>query len=262
MTLLRITPLLLLSSLSCHAFMQTVQMPTYVQPSKSQTRSTIVSLFDIDDHIDSAKIDLHRELSSSFSGEESQSLLDIRQKKWFNESMKYYASVSRKQNDLSHDHDAQDEENFLQVAGMHYFALTKVRNKEFKHAEVIYRKLIESSFTERSEKGYCDHSSLAVTTLLLALHLQRQGADAETTKKTREVFLRFFRLVGEDDVKTCSCSAKVLQAYALFEMKRGLSQKSLELIQQAISMDESLAPILEWNQFKKISQNCTRSVSL
>ena len=48
----------------------------------------------------------------------------------------------------------------------------------------------------------------------------------------------------------CTCSAKVLQAFALFEMKNGHSAKSLEIIQRAVKMDESLRPVLAWKQFR------------
>jgi hypothetical protein len=90
--------------------------------------------------------------------------------------------------------------------------------------------------------------------------MQRTG----DVKATRAVFLNFFRRVAltKDDhsnndeegsiesVHKCSCSAKVLQAYALFEMKNGLSAKSLEIIQLAVQMDEQLRPVLEWKQFR------------
>jgi hypothetical protein len=53
-----------------------------------------------------------------------------------------------------------------------------------------------------------------------------------------------------DEDKECACSAKVLQAYALFEMKRGHSLKSLDLATKAIKLDKSLASILKWKQFR------------
>ena len=253
----------------CHAFSPTNQflLPPFVlhsnnniqQAATSRSRSLLFYIDPQNSADSSVTVDeaLHKELSMQFpeyDNRSSSSLLEERRQKWFNKSIKYYVTVSRMQNTMDSLQGTKEEERFLQTAGMHYFALTKIRNKEFKHAEVIYRKLIESSFVERSEKGYCDHASLAVSTLLLALHMQRQGSSEEITKKTRAVFLRFFRLVGEDDVKTCACSAKVLQAFALFEMKRGLSQKSLELIRQAVILDESLAPILKWNKFEDKSQ--------
>lgn len=188
-----------------------------------------------------------------------------RKKEWNNRSLKYYASVRRLEksgidsevgdDNLEHDKD------LLQEAHLHYYALTKIRDNSYRHAEVIYRISIEKKMRQREEEGVCDHAALAVSTLLLALHLQRQGKDSETIKKTRSVFLRFFRIVGQDDVQTCSCSAKVLQAYALFEMKRGFSRKSLELLKQAVAMDENLKPVLGWKQFRDIEDELKSRVN-
>ena len=52
---------------------------------------------------------------------------------------------------------------------------------------------------------------------------------------------------GEDE---CVCSAKVLQAFALFEMKQGNSLKSLQLVQKAVQLDPTLRPVLKWKQFR------------
>lgn len=62
-------------------------------------------------------------------------------------------------------------------------------------------------------------------------------------------------------MQTCSCSAKVLQAYALFEMKRGFSRKSLELLKQAVAMDENLKPVLGWKQFRDIEDELKSRVN-
>ena len=181
-------------------------------------------------------------------------LLEERREEWFNKSVEYYKRVHRLKNVGNEFGDDEEEERFLKLAGLHYFAVWKIRNKQFKHAESIYRRLIENAFEGRQRDGQCNHSSLAITTLLLALHIQRQGSDTETTKKTRAVFLQFFRIVGEDDVKTCACSAKVLQAFALFEMKQGLSKKSYQLVNRAVSMDKELAPVLRWKQFESLNR--------
>lgn len=82
------------------------------------------------------------------------------------------------------------------------------------------------------------------------LLLQKMG----DVKGARSTFLKFFRVVfvkgegcfEENDGKS---SAKVLQAYALFEMKRGNAKKSRELVAKAVSIDASLAPVLKWKQF-------------
>ena len=204
-----------------------------------------------------------------------QRVFEQRKKKWYRESAKYYATLRRlhhrevqekmtvgASSDNAHfrrdltgnRHEDDDDDEFLKVAGLHYFALTKIRNKDFKKAEALYRNFINGAMDQRESHGTCDHASLAVTTLLLALHTQRQYKDNkyEATRKTRAVFLRFFRLVGEDDVKSCSCSAKVLQAYALFEMKQGLTKKSLDIVRKAVELDESLSPILKWKMFQDV----------
>lgn len=201
-----------------------------------------------------------------------QRVFEQRKKKWYRESAKYYATLRRlhhrevqeKMNYCNQDstdirnsnrhEDNDDDDEFLKVAGLHYFALTRIRNKDYKTAEALYRKFINGAMDQRESHGTCDHASLAVTTLLLALHTQRQYKDNEyeATYKTRAVFFRFFRLVGEDDVKSCSCSAKVLQAYALFEMKRGRTKKSLDIVRKAVELDKSLSPILKWKMFQDV----------
>ena len=115
----------------------------------------------------------------------------------------------------------------------------------------LYRRIINELSSE--DDGHCDHSKLAVSTLLLSLHMQRVG----DTKGTRAVFLNFFRRVAmdeDDDEIECSCSAKVLQAYALFEMKNGHERKSLEIIKKAVQMDNELSPVLEWKQFRDVRE--------
>ncbi|KAI2497717.1 hypothetical protein MHU86_16799 [Fragilaria crotonensis] len=142
--------------------------------------------------------------------------------------------------------DGHNQQEFLTLAKKHYFARYKIKNGMPRHAEHIYRRIIDELSQE--EDGQCDHAKLAVTTLLLALLLQRLG----DMKGTRSVFLNFFRIVvlEMDEDKECACSAKVLQAYALFEMKRGHSLKSLDLATKAIKLDKSLASIMKWKQFR------------
>jgi hypothetical protein len=138
-----------------------------------------------------------------------------------------------------------------------------------------------SSVSDESSGGQglrtCDNSQLATTTLLLCLLLQRTNQ----VKATRAAFLEFFRIIrvqvqidnentgagaGTDtgtgainckDVNVqeryiveCTCSAKVLQAYALFEMKQGHVKKSYELVRLAVRMDKELEPVLSWKQFR------------
>lgn len=145
-------------------------------------------------------------------------------------------------------YDPLNDKNFVELATKHYYARYLIKNGKLTLAEKIYRRIINELEAEQSEEG-CDHAKLAVSTLLLALHMQRFG----DKKGTRSVFVNFFRRVAltEDDEEVkCTCSAKVLQAYALFEMRNGYSSKSLEIIQKAVEMDEQLRPVLEWKQFR------------
>lgn len=143
------------------------------------------------------------------------------------------------------------DKDFVGLATKHYYARLLVKKGKWDFAEKIYRRIIDELTSDPSEDN-CDHTKLAVSTLLLALHVQRTG----DIKATRAVFLNFFRrvaLVKEEEMDEnhkCSCSAKVLQAYALFEMKNGHSAKSLEIIQRAVKMDEELSPVLGWKQFR------------
>ena len=188
--------------------------------------------------------------------------LTQRKHEWISRSVTYYSTVMRKNSQMSTTSfsDAQltmetppkeDEvdQDFVDLATKHYYARFLVKTGKWSFAEKLYRRII-AELTSSSEDD-CDHTKLAVSTLLLALHMQRTG----DVKATRAVFLNFFRRVAlanendEEDHK-CTCSAKVLQAYALFEMKNGHSIKSLEIIQKAIKMDENLRPVLEWKQFR------------
>mmetsp|Transcript_7821 Transcript_7821/g.11397 ORF Transcript_7821/g.11397 Transcript_7821/m.11397 type:complete len:295 (+) Transcript_7821:154-1038(+) len=176
-------------------------------------------------------------------------LYNARRKEWIDRSIKYYSTVMREQQRRD---EAQarlfrgdkEDRTYVDMATRHYFALRKIKNGELKHAEKIYRKTIDDILNE--DDG-CDHARLAVSTLLLALLMQRM----QDVKGTRSVFLNFFRVaVIENGERDCACSAKVLQAYALFEMKQGHSIKSLELVRRAVQMDEKLKPVLEWKQFR------------
>lgn len=186
----------------------------------------------------------------------SRKLIDQRREEWINRSTNYYFKVMREERRRNlgqvNDYDTPEyRQEFLDLAKIHYFAIRKVKNGQWHHAESIYRRIIDELQHDDEE---CDHAKLAVTTLLLALLTQRMN-DA---KKTRSVFVNFFRLVvtrheEEEDTK-CACSAKVLQAFALFEMKQGNTRKSLEIVQRAIELDPSLSPVLNWKQFQDVIQ--------
>lgn len=191
-------------------------------------------------------------------------------REWNEKSVSYYSKLMREERRKKTgqiDSDILDSEEYQQefkrLATKHYFALRKIKEGRYEHAEIIYRRIIREIMNEDEDGDSCDHAKLAVTTLLLALHCQRMG----DVKKTRSVFLNFFRQVvmsetrrnesnNEDDLEhdQCACSAKVLGAFALFEMKQGNTIKSLEIARKAVEFDPTLGPILEWKQFREVRQ--------
>lgn len=192
---------------------------------------------------------------SKNSGRQSVALRD-RKRQWVDRSLEYYSTVSREDLRRSRGqlpahpaHDSLEERRRIyDLAQKHYFALRKIKSGHLGHAESIYRRII---IDIKNHEGGCDHAKLAVSTLLLALLLQRRG----DIKGTRSVFLQFFKaavLENQDEEKECACSAKVLQAYALFEMKRGHGRKSLEIVERAVRLDHALKPVLEWKQFREV----------
>ncbi len=232
----------------------------------------------------------------AFSAGKSLSGLSQRKHEWIERSVQYYSTVMRRnyvggaaggvptQKSRQHETSAsiiasevpsdvapdqlQLDKDFIGLATKHYYARVLIKMGKWDNAEKIYRRIIEDLTDEAalSEDGDCDHTKLAVSTLLLALHMQRTG----DVRATRSVFLRFFRRVAvhdreeSDDAEDhkCSCSAKVLQAFALFEMKNGLSKKGLEIIRRAVEMDEELRPVLEWKQFRDAAAGRTYAPTL
>ena len=221
---------------------------------------------------------------------------EVIRRDWVDKSIRYYSTIMREEQrkqlgqiPTMVDTDAAQME-FEQMAYKHYFALRKVKDGKPHHAERIYRRIINELQQEveiaattghgTTEEHHhhvhhhhhqsCDNAKLAITTLLLALHMQRSNQN--DAKATRSVFLHFFRTVvmaaqGSSTVTTtnatttttdhhpphqCVCSAKVLQAFALFEMKQGNELKSLEIILLAIRYDPSLDTILNWKQFRDV----------
>jgi hypothetical protein len=174
-------------------------------------------------------------------------------KDWEGKSVDYYSKVMREERRRTKGLLSEQENNpegFARLAKQHYFAYRKIKDGQHRHAEVIYQRIIREIKNE-DEDGHCDHAKLAVTTLLLALHCQRMG----DLKKTRSVFLNFFRTVivqNGDAIEECACCAKVLGAYALFEMKQGNRFKSLRIAQRAAQLDEALLPVLQWKQFREV----------
>eukprot|EP00543_Licmophora_paradoxa_P002359 CAMPEP_0202452944 /NCGR_PEP_ID=MMETSP1360-20130828/11045_1 /ASSEMBLY_ACC=CAM_ASM_000848 /TAXON_ID=515479 /ORGANISM="Licmophora paradoxa, Strain CCMP2313" /LENGTH=233 /DNA_ID=CAMNT_0049071917 /DNA_START=110 /DNA_END=807 /DNA_ORIENTATION=- len=179
-----------------------------------------------------------------------------KREEWIRRSLQYYSKVTREERRRSIgqlSNNVIDSEEYIALANKHYFALYKIKQGNRKHAECIYRRIIED-LMEENEEDDCDHAKLAVTTLLLALLLQQKNDH----KGARKVFLNFFRmlfLTGLGEETECACSAKVLQAYALFEMKQGNSKKSRQLAERAVKLDPSLAPVLKWKQFRDVVSN-------
>lgn len=201
--------------------------------------------------------------------------LSQRRSEWISRSVEYYSTVMRKNRGGQSQRTTQmdstsaasdvlatkgqgggnqvvaDEydRDFIRLATNHYYARSLIKEGKWTFAEKIYRRMIAELSEEQQDGGECDQcAKLAVSTLLLALHLQRMG----DVKATRALFLQFFRrlAVKEEEMHQCTCSAKVVQAYALFEMKNGHAAKSLEIIRRAVQMDEELRPVLGWKQFR------------
>mmetsp|Transcript_12322 Transcript_12322/g.34162 ORF Transcript_12322/g.34162 Transcript_12322/m.34162 type:complete len:255 (+) Transcript_12322:297-1061(+) len=159
---------------------------------------------------------------------------------WIQNSLSYYNRVTRGAEHV------QSSPLYLKSAMDNYFAREKIKNGQNQHAESIYRRLMEE-MTDENKHDICDFSSLAVPTLLLGLLLQREGRFDDA----RTVFEGFSHVL--DNAATdhqCCCSARVLQAHALFEMKQQNGVRALEIIQRAIGMDDNLSPVLQWKQFQ------------
>jgi tetratricopeptide (TPR) repeat protein len=180
---------------------------------------------------------------------------------WLENSVNYYSKVMREERRKNLGQVAEEElasqeyqQDFQRLAQKHWFAIRKVKEGQYEHAETIYKKIISEIMADEDEHEQCDHAKLAVTTLLLALHCQRMG----DLKKTRSVFLNFFRVVvvnnSESGHSECACSAKVLGAFALFEMKQGNAKKSLEIARKAVEFDPALEPVLNWKQFREVAR--------
>lgn len=144
-----------------------------------------------------------------------------------------------------------DDELQSRTAKKLYHAIQQVRSGNLSRAENIYRKTIEDiQKISREHDEECINAELATTTLLLALVLQRMGDTAEA----RLVFHRFFRsamqTAEKDPYTECVCTAKVLGAYALFEMKYGSVRRSIEVARRAAQFDSDLSKVLTWKRFR------------
>lgn len=177
---------------------------------------------------------------------------------WINKSIEYYTKVMRKTEDESTSLISSKDER-SRTAKRLYHAIQQVRSGNLNRAEHIYRRTISDI---QKEDGGCANAELATTTLLLALVLQRM----DNIQEARMVFHRFFRKVAtspheeHDSCTQCTCTAKVLGAYALFEMKFGSVHRSIEVARQATQFDSELSTLFSWKQFRDIKRKRPPSV--
>ena len=176
---------------------------------------------------------------------------------WIEGSLKYYATITRGSRH-SPRHQRDDTESmavvdpqYLKLAMENYFAREKIKMGKAHHAETIYRRLMEEMVPHQHDQQEepCDFSSLAVPTLLLALLLQREER-FDDARSVLEGFTYIFDSLGEKKQHKCCCSARVFQAYALFEMKQDNPQRAVQLMFRAIRLDKNLRPVLRWRQFR------------
>eukprot|EP00540_Astrosyne_radiata_P007977 CAMPEP_0116843130 /NCGR_PEP_ID=MMETSP0418-20121206/11913_1 /TAXON_ID=1158023 /ORGANISM="Astrosyne radiata, Strain 13vi08-1A" /LENGTH=252 /DNA_ID=CAMNT_0004473841 /DNA_START=164 /DNA_END=922 /DNA_ORIENTATION=- len=157
---------------------------------------------------------------------------------WVEQSLEFY---SRARGEGFFRRQQQHDPSFLFSSMQNYLRESKKTEKNGESS--MYRRLLESM----SEEGNDPDAHLAIPTLLLGLLLQRQ----ERFDDVRKVFDGFLHLLPDDDgVDTRGCSARVLQAYALMEIKQGNPLKAFELVSMAIGMDKGLSPILNWVPFQ------------
>jgi len=164
---------------------------------------------------------------------------------WISNSLQYYNSITRGAEHV------QQSPTYLKSAMENYFALEKVRENKPHHAESIYRRLMEEFDTRNAPSDIrmeeCEFSNLAVPTLLLGLLLQRENRIDDA----RTVFEGFSHVLDEAGGEhKCPCTARVLQAHALFEMKQENAVRAAELILRAVRMDHNLRPVLRWKLFR------------
>jgi len=99
-------------------------------------------------------------------------------------------------------------------------ATQKLKSGYLSKPERTYCKIIDDLLTLK-EKDEVHHTTLAISTILLAWLLQRMGE----MKEARKTFLRFFRIVGMEkrNLEGCAISTKVLEAFTHSEVKQGQS---------------------------------------
>ncbi|GMH48337.1 hypothetical protein TrVE_jg9369 [Triparma verrucosa] len=158
----------------------------------------------------------------------------------------------------------------LESSGRKVFLARKAISDERPHqAEKIYVDIIDQNLSRPKEE--INLPELAATTLLLALQQQRNN----DKKAARSTFNNFFKIATEfysdettirtnpstdheheDCICGCGkgCTARVIQAFALFESKNKLRPKSKFLIKRAIEYDRNLESILKWKMFEDVDR--------
>mmetsp|Transcript_13859 Transcript_13859/g.23650 ORF Transcript_13859/g.23650 Transcript_13859/m.23650 type:complete len:340 (-) Transcript_13859:487-1506(-) len=162
---------------------------------------------------------------------------------WIKKSIEYYTIVMRN-NGASPSTSSKDEQSRL--AKRLYHAIQQVRSGNLSRAENIYRKTIDDIRNE----GNCANAELATTTLLLALVLQRMDNIGEARMVFHRFFLQAVDHIQKYPVHECACTARVLGAYALFEMRFGSVHRSIEIARRAKQFDNGLSVLFTWKQFR------------
>jgi len=224
------------------------------RPSSSHTTFSFATMPNEHEYDQVTRPQIYIDSNTNNRYNKKRNILQERKRDWINRSLTYYSKVSREEKRRENGQYVPSEIELNQykssfiTAKKLYFARHKIKKNQPRHAERIYRTLIDDLLQEQEEEGGCDHAQIAISTLLLALLLQRQGE----IKETRSTFIRFFSLITMDggEFKECTCSAKVLQAFALFEMKQKNAKQAYALIKMAVKLDKELEPVLQWKQFR------------
>ena len=157
--------------------------------------------------------------------------------------MEYYTKIAR-----GTPEDLLESPEHITMAARTYMAHRQVKIGKSSAAERIYRRLVKelASSTNDGKDCDCDFGRLAIPTLLLALLLQRE----KRPDQARAVFESFYDMVVTEGGIKCSCSARVMQAFALFEMKQENPLRAVEIVFLAIRLDKKVRPVLKWKQFR------------
>jgi hypothetical protein len=128
------------------------------------------------------------------------------------------------------------------VNTLHRTAKRAIHSKRFNDAERCYEILLQSSATATPR-----------TFMLKALLEQRLGLMANARKTFRAGYRAWKRKkVARDEFteKDIHEEAQLLQAWGLFESKHGTLDLAKYLVQNAVSLDNSLRRVLDWQMFR------------